>query len=30
MKLLGKWNWYLPKGLSWLPKLEREAAPAKA
>ena len=30
MTLLGKWNWYLPKGLSWLPKLEPEAAPAKA
>jgi uncharacterized membrane protein YdfJ with MMPL/SSD domain len=21
MKLLGDWNWYLPKGLSWLPKI---------
>jgi len=20
MKLLGDWNWYLPRGLSWLPK----------
>ena len=20
MKLLGEWNWYLPRGLSWLPK----------
>jgi MMPL family len=20
MKLLGKWNWYLPKWLEWLPK----------
>jgi uncharacterized membrane protein YdfJ with MMPL/SSD domain len=28
MKLLGDWNWYLPKWLSWLPKLEHgEAAP---
>jgi uncharacterized membrane protein YdfJ with MMPL/SSD domain len=22
MKLLGDWNWYLPKGLQWLPRLE--------
>jgi RND superfamily putative drug exporter len=21
MKLLGDWNWYLPKGLNWLPKI---------
>ncbi len=21
LKLLGKWNWYLPKGLSWLPTI---------
>ena len=29
MKLLGDWNWYLPKRLEWLPKvpLEHEAAP---
>ena len=20
MKLLGEWNWYLPRGLAWLPK----------
>jgi len=20
MKLLGKWNWYMPKWLEWLPK----------
>ena len=26
MKLLGKWNWYLPKRLSWLPRLEHEPA----
>jgi RND superfamily putative drug exporter len=27
MKLLGDWNWYLPKRLQWLPKvrLEHEA-----
>jgi putative drug exporter of the RND superfamily len=24
MKLLGEWNWYLPKGLHWLPKLSHE------
>lgn len=24
MKLLGKWNWYLPTWLEWLPKLEHE------
>jgi RND superfamily putative drug exporter len=32
MKLLGKRNWYLPKGLGWLPKFEHEpqVAPAAA
>jgi uncharacterized membrane protein YdfJ with MMPL/SSD domain len=24
MKLLGDWNWYLPKHLEWLPKVRRE------
>jgi uncharacterized membrane protein YdfJ with MMPL/SSD domain len=24
MKLLGDWNWYLPKWLEWLPRLEHE------
>jgi uncharacterized membrane protein YdfJ with MMPL/SSD domain len=24
MKLLGEWNWYLPRWLGWLPKLELE------
>jgi len=24
MKLLGDWNWYLPRGLEWLPSLEAE------
>ena len=24
MKLLGDWNWYLPKRLSWLPKVSHE------
>jgi uncharacterized membrane protein YdfJ with MMPL/SSD domain len=28
MKLLGDWNWYLPRWLEWLPRLDtgREAA----
>jgi RND superfamily putative drug exporter len=32
MKLLGDWNWYLPKHLAWLPKVrpEHEAQPAPA
>jgi RND superfamily putative drug exporter len=32
MKLLGEWNWYLPKKLSWLPKFAHEPKlePAKA
>jgi uncharacterized membrane protein YdfJ with MMPL/SSD domain len=30
MKLLGDWNWYLPKWLEWLPRLEHEAQPAPA
>jgi uncharacterized membrane protein YdfJ with MMPL/SSD domain len=32
MKLLGKHNWYLPKGLNWLPRFEHEpeATPAPA
>jgi hypothetical protein len=24
MRLLGDWNWYLPKWLEWLPKLNVE------
>jgi RND superfamily putative drug exporter len=31
MKLLGKWNWYLPSWLGWLPDLglsEADAPPA--
>jgi RND superfamily putative drug exporter len=28
MKLLGKWNWYLPKRLSWLPHVSHEPEPA--
>jgi uncharacterized membrane protein YdfJ with MMPL/SSD domain len=27
MKLLGDWNWYLPKWLEWLPRLEHEKGP---
>jgi RND superfamily putative drug exporter len=32
MKLLGDWNWYLPRKLGWLPKVthEHEALPAQA
>jgi RND superfamily putative drug exporter len=32
MKLLGDWNWYLPKRLQWLPKVrhEHEVAPEAA
>jgi uncharacterized membrane protein YdfJ with MMPL/SSD domain len=27
MKLLGKWNWYLPRWLEWLPQTSRRPAP---
>jgi uncharacterized membrane protein YdfJ with MMPL/SSD domain len=27
MKLLGEWNWYLPKKLDWLPRFSHEALP---
>ncbi len=32
MKLLGDWNWYLPRSLRWLPQVggERETRPAEA
>jgi RND superfamily putative drug exporter len=31
MKLLGDWNWYLPRWLEWLPRVSPEApAPARA
>ena len=30
MKLLGKWNWYLPRWLEWLPNLEHERSPEPA
>jgi RND superfamily putative drug exporter len=26
MRLLGKWNWYLPRWLDWLPKVRVEGA----
>jgi uncharacterized membrane protein YdfJ with MMPL/SSD domain len=28
MRLLGRWNWYLPRRLEWLPRLHVEGAPA--
>src|SRR5207244_8442007 len=30
MKLLGDWNWYLPRWLEWLPRLEHDESPARA
>ena len=30
MKLLGDWNWYLPKKLEWLPKVSHEPMPEPA
>ena len=27
MKLLGDWNWYLPRWLEWLPNLEHDETP---
>jgi RND superfamily putative drug exporter len=30
MKLLGRWNWYLPAWLEWLPSLEHERSPRPA
>jgi RND superfamily putative drug exporter len=30
MKLLGKWNWYLPRWLEWLPERRTERAPSRA
>ena len=29
MKLLGDWNWYLPKWLDWLPKVSTDGPEAK-
>jgi uncharacterized membrane protein YdfJ with MMPL/SSD domain len=28
MTLLGRWNWYLPRWLTWLPRIQIERAPA--
>jgi putative drug exporter of the RND superfamily len=30
MKLLGDWNWYLPKWLEWLPRLDHGPAAERA
>jgi RND superfamily putative drug exporter len=32
MKLLGDWNWYLPRKLEWLPRISHEPhmEPARA
>jgi RND superfamily putative drug exporter len=30
MKLLDRWNWYLPRWLEWLPRLQVERAPSAA
>jgi uncharacterized membrane protein YdfJ with MMPL/SSD domain len=30
MKLLGDWNWYLPKRLEWLPRVRHEPTPEAA
>jgi putative drug exporter of the RND superfamily len=30
MKLLGEWNWYLPRSLHWLPRIAREPEPETA
>ena len=30
MKLLGDWNWYLPRWLEWLPRLEHDAKVERA
>ena len=27
MQLLGEWNWYLPRWLEWLPRLNVEGPP---
>jgi uncharacterized membrane protein YdfJ with MMPL/SSD domain len=29
MRLLGSWNWYLPRRLEWLPRLQLEGAGAR-
>jgi RND superfamily putative drug exporter len=29
MKMLGEWNWYLPRWLDWLPRVRLEATPVE-
>jgi RND superfamily putative drug exporter len=29
MKLLGDWNWYLPRWLQWIPELDHEGGTSK-
>jgi putative drug exporter of the RND superfamily len=29
MQLLGRWNWYLPGWLEWMPRLQVEAASSR-
>jgi uncharacterized membrane protein YdfJ with MMPL/SSD domain len=29
MKLLGDWNWYLPRWLAWLPRIKLDGAPGR-
>jgi RND superfamily putative drug exporter len=29
MKLLGRWNWYLPRWLQWLPHIRAERHPGR-
>jgi RND superfamily putative drug exporter len=30
MKLLGRWNWYLPNWLGWMPRLRTQRPQARA
>jgi RND superfamily putative drug exporter len=30
MKVLGDWNWYLPRWLQWIPELDVEGTASKA
>jgi len=30
MSILGRWNWYLPRWLHWLPRVQMEGARASA
>ena len=29
MKLLGEWNWYMPRSLDWVPRLTPETRPVR-